>query len=289
MLDKILYLALVGIAEGTFLWLVAAGLSLTFGVLRVLNFAHGSLYMLGAYIAFSVVKTLGGNFWISLAIAPLGLALVGLGMEVFFFRRMYGLDMSFQLLLTFSFVLILEDLVKLVWGPLYQTLPIPPALTGTASILGGSFPIYIFFVIAVGSVVGLGLWIIIERTSWGKIIQAIASDREISSALGAKVPQLYTGVFILGTWLAGLGGVLSVPIRSLSPGLGEYVIIEAFVVVVIGGMGSLKGAFIGAMLIGMFHAFGVMFLPIFELAIAYIAMAIVLIIRPWGIFGVREA
>jgi len=289
MLNTILYLVLVGIAEGMFLWLVAAGLSLTFGVLRVLNFAHGSLFMLGAYVAFSLVKISGGNFWIALAIAPLVLAIVGMGMEVFFFRRIYDLDMSFQLLLTFSFVLMLEDIVKFVWGPLYQTSPIPPALTGTASILGVSFPHYYFFILVVGSAVGLGLWLFIERTKWGKVVQATASDREMSSAVGVKVPQLYTGVFMLGAWLAGLGGILSVPIRSLSPGLGEYVIIEAFVVTVIGGLGSLKGAFIGALLIGIFHTFGVMYLPVFELAIAYITMAIVLIIRPWGIFGVREA
>jgi branched-chain amino acid transport system permease protein len=287
-MEKILYLALIGVAEGMFLWLVAAGLSLIFGVLRVLNFAHGSIYMLGAYIAFSVIKFWGGNFWISLAVAPIILALIGMGMEILFFRRMYGLDMSFQLLLTFSFVLILEDIVKLVWGPLYQTVPIPPILMGTVEIFGRSFPKYYLFVIAVGILVGIGLWLTIERTNWGKIVQATASDREMSSALGVRVPRLYTGVFVLGTWLAGLGGVLSVPVRSLTPGLGDYVIIEAFVVVVIGGLGSLRGAFVGAVLIGILHTFGVMYVPVFELAIAYIAMAIVLIIRPCGIFGVSE-
>jgi branched-subunit amino acid ABC-type transport system permease component len=271
-----------------YLWLVAAGLSITFGVLRVVNFAHGSLYMLGAYLALTWTYMLGQNFWIGILVAPLALAIVGLGMERFFLRAVYHLDLAFQILLTFAFVLIFNDGVKLIWGPTYQTTPIPSILSGSVQMLGMLFPIYYFFILAAGCMVGLGLWFLIERTTWGILLQATASDREMASALGVKVPYVYTGVFMFGAWLAGLGGILAVPIRALTPGMGEFIIIEAFVVVVIGGLGSLKGAFIGAMLIGVFHTFGTVFLPIFELAIAYIVMAIVLIIRPWGMFGMRE-
>lgn len=288
-LNIFLYIVLVGLTEAMYLWLVAAGLSLVFGVLRVVNFAHGALYMLGGYIAFSWISIAGLNFWVGLLIAPLGLALIGLFMERFFLRAVYHLDLPFQIVLTFGFILIFDDLVKLVWGPVYQTAPIPSLLQGSVPLLGFVFPVYNFFILGAGCVVGLGLWFLFERTKWGILVQSTALDREMANALGVKVPYVYTGVFMFGAWLAGLGGYLSVPIRALSPGMGELIIIEAFVVVVIGGLGSLKGAFIGAMLLGLMHAFGTMFLPIFELAVAYIAMASVLIIRPWGLFGTREA
>ena len=288
MSETLLYLAVVGLSEGMALWLVAAGLSLTFGVLRVVNFAHGSLYMLGAYLAFYFIHLCGGNYWIGFVLGPIVLAIVGFIMERFFFRRIYRLDDSFQLLLTFAFVLIFDDLVKLIWGPVNQSVPTPPILSGAIMVVGRPFPTFGFFIIAVGSAAGIALWYLTERTSWGALVQATATDREMASVVGVNVPRLYTGVFMFGAWLAGLGGVLAVPMRSLAPGMGESIIIEAFVVVVIGGLGSLRGAFIGAVLLGMFHAFGVTYLPIFELALAYVTMAIVLIIRPWGMFGVRE-
>lgn len=287
-LDLILYICLIGVTEGMYLWLVAAGLSLVFGVLRVVNFAHGAFYMFGGYIAFSWLSIAGLNFWVGLFIAPLGLALIGLVIERFFLRGVYHLDLAFQILLTFGFILILDDLVKLIWGPVYQTSPMPSLLQGLVQIFSLGFPIYNFFIIGAGCFIGFGLWLLFERTKWGLIVQATVENRDMANALGVKVPYVFTGVFIFGAWLAGIAGYLSVPIRALSPGMGELIIIEAFVVVVIGGLGSLKGAFIGAMLIGLLHAFGTMFLPIFELAIAYIVMAGVLIFRPWGLFGVRE-
>ena len=145
------------------------------------------------------------------------------------------------------------------------------------------------YYLAVGGLVGLGLWFLLEKTSFGLIVRATAADREMARALGVRSSRLFTGVFVLGAWLAGLGGALSMPVRAISPGMGEFIIIEAFVVVVLGGLGSLRGAFLGAVLIGLLHAYGLLFMPVFELALAYMAMAAVLIVRPWGLFGVREA
>jgi branched-chain amino acid transport system permease protein len=285
----LLFQGLVGLTEAMYLWLVAAGLSLIFGVLRVLNFAHGALYMLGAYLTYAVFRASGGNFWIALLVGPLLVSLVGWAMEVFFLRRVYGADVAFQLLLTFAFVLIFDDLVKLVFGPVYQSPPTPASLSGAVFLFGSVFPAYHLFILAAGGLVALGLWAFLEKTRWGLLVRATAADREMARALGVRSSRLFTWVFMLGAWLAGLGGALSIPVRSISPGMGELIIIEAFVVVVLGGLGSLRGAFLGSVVIGLLHAYGLLFLPVFELALAYLGMAAVLIVRPWGLFGVREA
>jgi branched-chain amino acid transport system permease protein len=284
----LLFQGIVGLSEAMYLWLVAAGLSLIFGVLRVLNFAHGSLYMLGAYFAFAVSRASGGSFWLALLVGPLLAAAVGWVMEFGFLRRVYRAEVSVQLLLTFAFVLIFDDLVKVVFGPVYQSPPTPAALSGAVSIGGSVLPVYHLFILGVGVLVGLGLWVFLERTGFGLVIRATAADREMACALGVRSSRLFTWVFVLGAWLAGLGGALSMPVRAISPGMGEFIIIEAFVVVVLGGLGSLRGAFLGAVLIGLLHAYGILFLPVFELALAYVAMAAVLVVRPWGLFGVRE-
>ena len=284
-----LFQGLVGLSEAMYLWLVAAGLSLIFGVMRVLNFAHGSLYMLGAYFAWVVVRVTG-SFWLALLIGPAVVAGVGWAMEFGFLRRVYSAPEAFQLLLTFAFVLMFDDAVKLVFGPVYQSPPTPAALSG-AFVLGRSIlPTYHLFILAVGGLVGLGLWLfLLEKTSFGLVIRATAADREMARALGVRASRLFTWVFILGAALAGLGGALSMPVRAISPGMGEFIIIEAFVVVVLGGLGSLRGAFVGALLIGLLHAYGLLFMPVFELALGYLAMAAVLIVRPWGLFGARES
>jgi branched-subunit amino acid ABC-type transport system permease component len=224
----------------------------------------------------------------ALLVGPLLAAAVGWVMEFGFLRRVYRAEVSVQLLLTFAFVLIFDDLVKLVFGPVYQSPPTPAALSGAVSIGGSVLPVYHLFILAVGVLVGLGLWVFLERTRFGLVIRATAADREMACALGVRSSRLFTWVFVLGAWLAGLGGALSMPVRAISPGMGEFIIIEAFVVVVLGGLGSLRGAFLGAVLIGLLHAYGILFLPVFELALAYVAMAAVLVVRPWGLFGVRE-
>ena len=285
----LLFQGLVGLTEAMYLWLVAAGLSLIFGVLRVLNFAHGALYMIGAYLTYAVFRAFGGNFWIALLVGPVLVALIGWVMEVVFLRRIYRVDVAFQLLLTFAFVLILDDIVKLVFGPVYQSPPTPRALSGAVMVFGSPLPTYHLFILAAGCAVALGLWLFLEKTRWGLLVRATSADREMARALGVRSSRLFTFVFMLGAWLAGLGGALSIPVRAISLGMGETIIIEAFVVVVLGGLGSLRGAFLGSLAIGLLHAYGIVFLPIFELALAYLVMAAVLIVRPWGLFGVREA
>ncbi|MDW8044197.1 MAG: branched-chain amino acid ABC transporter permease [Nitrososphaerota archaeon] len=283
MLDTLFFQSLIGLSTGMFLWVVAAGLTLIFGVAKVLNFAHGSLYMLGAYLTYSFfLRT--GNFWLGLLIATLITAFVGGIMERFFIRKIYHLDVSFQLLLTFAFILILDDLVKMIWGPVYAMPPMPEGFRGGVSIMGRMFPIYSLFIIAVGPLVALGLWLFLN-TKWGRMVRAAASDREMAEAVGINVKRLFTCVFMFGSGLAAIGGGLRIPMFNISPGMGIFLIIDLFIIVVIGGLGSLKGAFIGAILLGQFEALGLLFIPEFYMAFSFMLMAAVLLIRPWGIFG----
>lgn len=285
-LQSIVHTCLAGLSTGMFIWLVASGLTLIFGVLGVLNFAHGSFYMLGAYCCFTALALLGGNFWLGLLIGPLIVCVAGWIIERFFLRYVYGLELPYQLLLTFAFVLLFDDLVKIVWGAGSLVSPRVPGLSGSVSILGRNFPTYNLFIILVGPLVALGLWALIEKTWFGRIIRAASSEREMASAIGVKVPALFTAVFVFGTWLGAVGGGLAVPyVGLLTPGMGEAIIIEAFVVAVIGGLGSLKGAFLGALIIGLLSSFGTRFMPAFDMFLTFILMAAVLIWRPQGFFG----
>ena len=286
-MESILFQGLIGLNLAMDIWLVASGLTLIFGVLGVLNFAHGSLYMLGAYFAFTFVEHAGTSFWVSLILASLIVAVVGGIMERFFLRYVYKLEVVYRLLLTFAFILILDDAVKMIWGPVYKSPPIPSFLDGSVRLFGRLFPVYNLFIICVGPLVALGLWALLEMTWWGKVIRASASDREMASAIGVNVPKLFTSVFIFGAWLGAIGGALTVPIKIISPGMGTLIIIEAFVVAVIGGLGSLKGAFIGAILIGLLHAYGTLYFPVFEMAFVFILLATVLLVRPQGLFGAK--
>ncbi len=289
MLQSIVHVCLAGLSTGMFIWLVASGLSLIFGVLGVLNFAHGSFYMLGAYFCFTVLKYLGSNFWLGLLIGPWCVCLIGFLVERFFLRYVYHLALPYQLLLTFAFVLIFDNLVKIVWGAGSIS---PPGLAGlgeSVSILGRNFPIYNLFIIVVGPLVALGLWLVIERTWWGRIIRAASSDREMAAAIGVRVPALFTSVFIFGTWLGAVGGGLAVPyVGIMTSGMGEAIIIEAFIVAVIGGLGSLKGAFVGALIIGVLSAFGTRFFPAFDMFLTFILMAVILLWKPHGLFGGKK-
>ena len=286
-MQSIVHVCLAGLSTGMFIWLVASGLTLIFGVLGVLNFAHGSFYMLGAYVCFTLVKAFHPHFWLAMLLGPLAVVVVGLLMERFFLRRVYGLELPYQLLLTFAFVLVFDNLVKLTWGAgaLSPSSGLGP-LEGSVSILGRKFPVYNLFVIAVGPLVALSLWVALERTWIGRVVRAASSDREMAAALGVRVPALFTGVFGFGTWLGAVGGALAVPyVGLLTPGMGETVIIEAFIVAVIGGLGSLKGAFVGALVIGVLSAFGTRFFPAFDMFLTFILMAAVLLWRPRGLFG----
>ena len=285
-LKSIVHVCLAGLSTGMFIWLVASGLTLIFGVLGVLNFAHGSFYMLGAYFCFTVLARLGDNFWLGLLLGPLCVCVVGYVIERFFLRYVYRIELPYQLLLTFAFVLVFDDLVKIIWGAGSMGSPSVPGLAGSVSILGRNFPTYSLFIIVVGPLVALGLWVLIEKTWYGRIIRAASSDREMASAIGVNVPVLFTVVFIFGTWLGAMGGGLAVPyVGLLTPGMGEAIIIDAFVVAVIGGLGSLKGAFFGALIIGLLSSFGTRFIPAFDMFLTFILMAAILLWRPQGFFG----
>ena len=286
MLESIVHVCLAGLSTGMFIWLVASGLTLIFGVLGVLNFAHGSFYMLGAYFCYTLLRFTGGNFWIGLLLGPLCVCVIGFIVERFFLRYVYHLELPYQLLLTFAFVLLFDDLVKIIWGAGSIGSPMVPGLSGSVSIMGRNFPVYNLFIIGVGPLVALGMWALLEKTWWGRIIRAASSDREMASAMGVRVPTLFTAVFIFGTWLGAMGGGLAVPyVGLLTPGMGETVIINAFVVAVIGGLGSLKGAFFGALIIGLLSSFGTRFIPTFDMFLTFILMAAVLLWRPQGFFG----
>jgi branched-chain amino acid transport system permease protein len=286
MLQSIVHVCLAGLSTGMFIWLVASGLTLIFGVLGVLNFAHGSFYMLGAYFCYTLLRFMGENFWLGLLLGPLCVCAFGFIVERFFIRYVYHLALPYQLLLTFAFVLFFDDMVKIVWGAGSIGSPIVPGLSGSVPILGRNFPVYNLFIICVGPLIALGMWLLLERTWYGRIIRAASSDREMASAIGVRVPFLYTAVFVFGTWLGALGGGLAVPyVGLLTPGMGEAIIIDAFVVAVIGGMGSLKGAFLGALLIGLLSSFGTRFIPTFDMFLTFILMAAILLWRPQGLFG----
>jgi len=269
-----------------FIWLVASGLTLVFGVLRVLNFAHGSFYMLGAYVCLTVLKAMGGNFWLGLVFGPLVVCVVGYFMERFLLRYVYHLELPYQLLLTFAMVLIFDDAVKMIWGAGSVSSPAVPGLSGSVSIVGRQFPVYNLFIMVVGPLVAVGLYALLEKTWWGRIIRAAASDREMASAIGVKVPTMFTAVFVFGAWLSAIGGALAVPyVGLLTTGMGEAIIIEAFVVVVIGGLGSLKGAFFISLVIGLLSSFGTRFIPMLDMFLVFILMAVVLLWRPQGLFA----
>jgi branched-subunit amino acid ABC-type transport system permease component len=279
---------LTGLSAAMFLFLIASGLSLIFGVLRVLNFAHGSLYMIGAYLTYTLVAWMGGKpalFWAAALGGSLLVAALGGLVERALLRRLYGRDELYQLLFTYALVLILSDLAKLVWGTGQLSVSRPPALAGAVPVLDLAFPSYNLFIIALGPAVALLFWFVLQRTRAGRIIRAAALDREMLGALGVNVGLLYTGVFVLGAWLAGLGGALVTPVVSIVPGMDVEVIVNAFIVVVIGGLGSFWGALLGAVALGQVMSFGILALPRFSLVFVYVLMAVVLVIRPWGLLG----
>ena len=280
-----------GLARAMILFLIASGLSLIFGVLQVLNFAHGSLYMLGAFFTYSLwriilLPTLG--FYIATILAAVLLALVGLIIEVFLLRRIYSRGWADQLLATYAIILIVTDIVKMGWGGRFYSVSRPEHLAGSVKLFGSIFPTYYVFVMLIGVVIVVGLWFFIYRTRIGDIVRASVSNREMVSALGIRVSVLYTGIFVLGSFLAGLSGGVSGPIGSISLGMDIEIIIECFAVVVIGGMGSLPGTLLGSLIVGEVYAFGILVAPRLALAFVFIVMAVVLIIRPWGILGRPE-
>lgn len=283
-MDGILINVLNGLSWGMVLFMISMGLTTVFGVMGVLNFAHGSLFMLGAYFSLQLVRSFS-SFWIGILIAPILVATLAIAIERLLLRPVYGRDVSYQLLLTFGVMLFLDDGVRILWGPAHHIVNPPDVLSGVVRLLGQTYPVYRLFLIALGPALGILLWAFFSFSRWGKIIRAAAMDREMAEIIGVRAPLLFTAVFGFGAWLAALGGALVAPHQSVGPAMGEHIIIESFIVVVIGGMGSFPGAFVGALILGLLGSFGATMAPKFQMALPYILLAVVLLTRPRGIFG----
>lgn len=272
---------------GMLLFMVASGLSLIFGVLGVINFAHGAFYMVGAYLAFAAYQATA-SFVLAFLAGALGAAFVGVVFERFVISRVYGKDILMQLLVCYAAILILDDLVKMIAGPEYQIMGMPEAFAlPPLQVLGGFVPAYYVFMICASLAIGGALWLVIEKTRIGKIVRALAINPEMVGALGINTALLYAAVFGLGSALAGVAGALAAPTRTLTPGMGLSILIESFIVTVIGGMGSIIGALIAALLIGFTRAFGAIGFPLFVDGIMFGMMALVLVVKPSGLLGRR--
>jgi branched-subunit amino acid ABC-type transport system permease component len=277
-----------GLTTAMFLFLIASGLSLVFGVMRVLNFAHGSFYMVGAYLAWQVVQWLGpmvGSFWLASLAAALGVALLGGVVERLLLRHLYGREELYQLLFTYALVLILGDVAKAIWGTQQLSVSRPSILGGGVEVLGTILPFYNLFIVLLGPAIAIAVWLGLTRTPVGRMVRAAALDREMLGALGANVGAIYTGMFMLSSFLAGLSGALVTPIESIVPGMDVEIIVEAFIVVVIGGMGSFWGTFLGSVISGQVLSFGILVFPSFSIFSVFALMAVILIVRPWGLLG----
>lgn len=281
---------ITGLSIGARLFLIAVGLSLIFGVLDILNFTHGVLYMIGAYIGVVAIKAVSGGFWPGLLAAAIGAGLVGVFIEMGFIRRVYDREPLDQLLLTFAFVLMLTDVVRFIFGT-GQSVVSPPALLRfdidiTQSL---SLPAYRGFVILMSVVVLAAIFFVLQTTNIGRLVRATSSDRDMAALMGVNVSRLYTIVFFVGAALAGLGGALAAPTQSVTSALGNQVIINAFVIAVIGGLGSFGGAFVGAYLVGISIAVGSIVVAGAGQLVPFVAMIIVLLVKPEGLFGGAEA
>src|SRR5579862_47437 len=282
---------LTGLASAASLFLVASGLSIIFGVTRIVNFAHGAFYMLGAYVAYTLTEQFSGafGFWSSILLAALIVAAIGVVVEMLLLRRIYHAPELFQLLATFGLTLMVEDLVVLNWGPNDLVGPRAPGLKGAIDFFGQRIPSYDLFLIALGPVVLGLLWLVFQRTRWGVLVRAATQDRDMVAALGVNQKWLFTSVFALGVFLAALAGALQIPRDAVNHAMDLRVIVDVFVVVVIGGLGSVVGAFVAAVLVSELNAFGILIFPKISIILVFLVMAVVLIVRPWGLLGKAEA
>ena len=276
-----------GLAYSLLLFLLAAGLSLIFGMMDVVNLAHGSFYLIGTYVGLTIVRVTG-SFWLALIVTPLAIGALGLVVERYLIRPLYNRSPLDQVLLTFGLAFMLMDLAKWIWGADVLALPAPAVLSGSVSLLGGQFPKYRLFVIAAGLLLAAALYYLNERTAFGAVVRAGVADREMARGLGINIAAVFSVVFAVGLALAALSGVVAGPIYSAFPGLDFQVLITTLIVVVVGGMGTFKGSFFGSLLIGEVQTFGQAFFPDLALFLIFAIMAVVLLVKPTGLFG-RES
>ncbi|MGE5849801.1 MAG: branched-chain amino acid ABC transporter permease [Candidatus Methylomirabilota bacterium] len=276
--------ALNGLSYGVLLFLLSVGLTLIFGMLDVINLAHGSFYMLGAYAGLATLAVTG-NFWLAMLVAPVAVGIVGALMERTCLRPLYRRSPLDQVLLTFGFIYLFEDVVKWLWGGKIRSIPPPKIFSASVEIFGSTVPSYRLFMILFGLAMAVALWLLIERTRLGAIIRAGVFDAEMSAGMGVNINRVFTGVFAFGAALGGLSGVIAGPIQSASPPMGAGILIPALIVVVVGGLGSLKGSLVGSLIIGQAETFGKAWLPGSSMVIIYVVMALVVLFRPQGLFG----
>lgn len=292
--DQLVLQALNGLAFGVLLFILAAGLSLVFGLMDIVNLAHGAFYMLGAYVAWSLTSGATTacfgtriDFWLATLVVPLALGVLGLALEPTLLRPLRGKHLE-QVLLTIGVAIVLADLVRWCWGGEVLGISAPRGLEGSVPILGQPYPVYRLFLIAFGGALALALWLIYERTKLGALVRAGVSDTEMLSALGVDTERLYALTFAGGAALAGLAGVIAAPILGLQPGMDETALILSLIVIVVGGLGTLSGAFFGSLIVGPANTFGNVFVPEFALAFIFMVMAAVLLLRPSGLFARRQ-
>ncbi len=279
---------LSGVSRGMILFLISSGLTLIFSVMNILNFAHASFWLVGAYFTWTFWKIFYSpqfGLWISIPLASLTMAGIGVIIEVFLIRRVYQRTLTEQLLLTYALVLITGDVIKLTWGTEDRIVPKPQAVNGFVTIFDTPFPVYYIFLIGLGGFIAWGLWWLLYKTKYGHMVRASVFSREMVSALGIPIPRIYTGVFALSLFIAGMAGGVQAPISSVTLGMDMAVIVECFCVMVIGGFGSLLGSLVGSLIVGLVHAFAILVVPKMALVLIFLVAAIVLIVRPWGLFG----
>jgi len=276
-----------GLAYGMILFLVASGLTLIFGMMGILNLAHASFFMLSAYISYTVLQVTG-NFWMALLIAPVVTAVIGILMERFMLRKVHAFGHIGELILTVGVAMVILAGVKVFWGTENLPLPVPEVLQGLVSVSGLEYPIYRIFIIAMALVLLAILAVILYKTRLGMVVRAAVSDADMVDALGINVPLVFMAVFGIGTWMAGVAGIAIAPILTVFPGLADQMGMDAFMVVVTGGFGSLGGAFLVSVLFGLLSSYGVQFVSTLAPLLMFIFMAIVLVFKPMGLFGERE-
>lgn len=273
-----------GLVYGMLLFLVASGLTLVFGMMGILNIAHAAFYMLGAYVAYTTVQATG-SFWLSLLVAPIVIGLIGAAVERWLLRRTHAFGHAYELLLTFGLFFMISEGVRWIWGSNPLQVPIPAGLTGSVPFVGSQYPLYRLFILAASSVICVGMALVLLRTRIGIIIRSAVSDAAMVGALGINTPLVSTAVFAAGSALAAVAGVIAAPFLQADLSMGATILVDTFVVIVIGGFGSLSGALLASLMIGELQSFGIMWFAEFALVFQFLLMAVVLVLRPQGLFG----
>jgi len=273
-----------GMVYGMLLFLVSSGLTLVFGMMGILNIAHAAFYMLGAYLAYTTVAVTG-NFWLSLLVAPIVVGLLGAAVERGMLRRIHAFGHAYELLLTFGLFFMMAEAVRWIWGNYTLQVPTPALLTGSIPLLGSQYPVYRLFILAFSGAICLVMALVLMRSRVGIIIRSAVADGEMVSALGINTQLVALGVFSVGAALAAIAGVIAAPFLQADPSMGAAILTDSFVVIVIGGFGSLLGALLASLMIGELQSFGILWFPAFAMVFQFLLMAAVLVLRPQGLFG----